>query len=391
MNKKTFFLGLCVLGLILALTLNIGLAHSISERKQPVETSVIDAVVNSKFTYQGYLHEDGTPVTGMRNLDFQLYSDDACTTMVGSLISLPGVLINEGLFSVELSVSPTEISGLGLWMGIEVNGANVGCQEIMPVPYALSLRPGARIEGPQEGWDALHVENTAVGGQSYGLYARTDSPNGRGVYAYASASSGVNYGLFARSNSVSGAGILARGLDSGADLILAGNASTVTGDDGRISSDPNYPSSDIVLLSNDTIRIDLDEDGDGEDADFEIRNGDNTLIFNVDESGDVSFGGSGMTAFPRPAYDSGWVSLSQGASTTLSHNLSGNRDNYVIDLTCNRTGGAGVNNWGVGGDAGATGYYGGWWSNLTTTDITIHRWDDDTDCPNLRVRIWIYS
>ena len=38
------------------------------------------------------------------------------------------------------------------------------------------------------------------------------------------------------------------------------------GDDGRLNSDPTYPSSDLVLVSNDTLRIDLDNDADGEDA-----------------------------------------------------------------------------------------------------------------------------
>jgi hypothetical protein len=71
-----------------------------------------------------------------------------------------------------------------------------------------------------------------------------------------------------------------------------GNADTGGGDDGRIHSDPYYLSSDIVLVTNDTIRIDLDDDGDGEDADFEIYDKDNNLIFDVDDSGEVYADGS---------------------------------------------------------------------------------------------------
>lgn len=382
---------ICVVVVLLALTVKIGLAQAPPGREQPQGMLSVEAVVTSKFTYQGMLREDGDPVTGTRDMVFHLFSD-ACTTAVGGNISKPDVPLENGLFSVELSVASSDFNGQGLWLGIQVGGVTVGCQEILPVPYALSLRPGAEIEGARENWDAIHVANTANTGVSYGVYARSDSSSGRGVYGYAAANSGNTYGVYGRSNSADGAGVYARGYEAGADLILGGNADSLYGDDGRITSDPRYASSDIHLIANDGVRIDLDEDGDGEDADFEIRNGDNTLIFNVDESGHVTFGGNGLAAFPRPAYNSGWVSLSQGATADRSHNLGGNVDNYVVDLTCKRSfGGAGVNNWGVGGDVGDAGeYYGAWWSNLTTTSITLHRWSDDSDCPSVRVRIWIY-
>jgi len=390
MKGKGILVSVCVAGLLLALTLGSGLAQGPEERAEPQGTPVIEAVVSSKFTYQGMLREDGAPVTGARDMVFALFSDDACTAMVGGEISMPGVEVDQGIFSVELTVSQSSFNGQGLWLGIQVEGTSVGCQEILPVPYALSLRPGARIEGVQENWDAVHAVNTAGAGASYGVYARSYAPQGRGLYGYASATSGVNYGVYGRSDSSTGAGVYARGYDAGADLILAGNADTMLGDDGRIFSDPNYASSDIHVIVNDGIRIDLDQDGNGEDADFEIRNADDTLIFNVDESGVVTFGGAGIAAFPRPAYDTGWVGLGQGDSVNRTHNLGGNTDRYVVDLTCQRSGGAGVSNWGVGGDANGSEYYGAWWSNLTTSAITLHRWDDDSDCPNVRVRIWVY-
>lgn len=83
------------------------------------------------------------------------------------------------------------------------------------------------------------------------------------MYGYASSESGQTSGVYGRSDSVSGAGVYARGLDGGADLILGGNAHTTLGDDGRITSDPDYESSDILLVTNDGIRIDLDADNSG--------------------------------------------------------------------------------------------------------------------------------
>jgi hypothetical protein len=390
MKTKRFYLGICILGMLLALTLGTVLAKDPVDRPQPQEPLTVEAQVSSKFTYQGLLREDGAPVSGTRDMVFHLFSDDACTNPVGLDISRPGVEVNNGLFSVDLSVGHTYINGQGLWLGIQIEGTTVGCQEILPVPYALSLRPGATINGEQTNWDAIHAVNTASTGLSFGLYGLSSSTQGRGVFGYANASSGVNYGVYGQSDSSSGVGVYARGHDTGADLILGGNADTTLGDDGRIVSEPSYASSDIILTSNDTVRVDLDQDNNGEDADFEIHNGDDTLIFNVDESGSVTFGGAGIAAFPRPAYDSGWVSLGAGGSSTRTHSLGGNTDKYVVDLTCKNSGGGGINNWGVGGDANSPDYYGAWWSNLTTSSITLHRWDDDTDCPNVRVRIWIY-
>jgi hypothetical protein len=250
------------------------------------------------------------------------------------------------------------------------------------------LRPGARIEGEQPNWDALHAVNRATLSQSYGVYARSYSSEGRGAYGYASATTGSAYGVYGRSDSSDGAGVYAQGKDAGADLVLAGNAATSTGDDGRIFSDPDYPSSDIVLVANDNIRIDLDQDGDGEDADFEIYDGGDTMIFGVDESGAVTYGGTGIAAFPRPAYDSGWVSVSAGNTELLTHNLGGNVDKYVVDFACKVGGNAGIR--GIGGDYSGTQYWGAYWDDLTSSQIELVRWPGDSSCPQMRVRIWMY-
>lgn len=360
--NRLVVLGL-VSGLILAVSLVPVLAQAPDRPDVPDEDLAIDAIVSSKFSYQGRLSEAGSPVNGLRDMIFRLYTDDTCTTQVGSNITRNDVPVSNGLFSVELTVSHINFNGQGLWLGIEIEGTEIGCQEILPVPYALSLRPGAIITGNVPNWDVIHAVNTATTGLSFGVYGATNSPSGTGVYA--------------------------RGVDAGADLILAANQSTVSGDDGVLTSDPFYDSSDLVFLTNDGIRIELDNDANGEDADIDVQDKDGNLIFSIDESGNVTFGGGGVAAFPRPAYNSSWQSLGQGASRTLTHNLGGSVDHYVVDLTCNGAG-AGLNNWGVGGDANWEDYYGAWWSSLSTTQITIHRWDDDTDCPHVRVRIWMY-
>jgi hypothetical protein len=111
----------------------------------PQEISAPQAPVEASFTYQGVLKENGSPVTGSRDVTFRLYSDDTCTAQVGSDIDKPGVPVANGLFSVELDVTHSDFNGQGLWLEVEVGGTSIGCQEILPVPYALSLRPGATI------------------------------------------------------------------------------------------------------------------------------------------------------------------------------------------------------------------------------------------------------
>jgi len=87
---------------------------------------------------------------------------------------------------------------------------------------------------------------------------------------------GVNAGVYAKSS-----------IDINPDIILGGNADTSTGDDGIITSDPFYSSSDIRINSNDAVVIQLDNDND-ENGQFEIKNGIGTEVFEVDEWGNTT-------------------------------------------------------------------------------------------------------
>jgi hypothetical protein len=98
-------------------------------------------------------------------------------------------------------------------------------------------------------------------------------------------------------------------------------------------------------------------------------------------------GTGGSFCFPRPAYDSGWVDMpGTGPSpytTTLTHNLGGNVDDYILDLQRRDSGldGNDVRNLGIGD----TFYY----SHLTTTSITLTGpISPKSATVSLRVRIW---
>jgi hypothetical protein len=281
----------------------------------------------------------------------------------------------------------------------------------------------------------------ATSGSAYGVFGLSDSSEGAGVYGKAAATSGSAYGVYGMSDSPEGAGVYALGVgENDPDLILGGKSDS--NDNGVISSDPAFAGSDIIIHSNDAVAIYLDRNDD-EAGHLEVKNGDGSLIFRLDEqggvlvkddegqelfnlsktggaqfnvggadlrvngedgqifrveeSGDVTYGGDGIAAFPRPAYDSGWQPIGTYKTLTLDHNLGGNVDNYVVDLWFKEIDGAGhgINNHGYGTDTTQTAVTddrrGAHWHGLTSTQIKVTRMKDDNFADQIRVRIWVYK
>jgi hypothetical protein len=179
-------------------------------------------------------------------MTFRLHSDDACTSQVGYGIVLPSVPVADGLFSVELDVAHPDLNGQALWLEVEMDGTAIVCQEVLPVPYALSLRPGATIMGEEAGSSILTVENSstandskairgyasAASGFTAGVNGRTDSSTAgaKGVWGYSAATSGQTYGVHGESNSASGRGVFGRAnATSGATYGIYGETSSTSG------------------------------------------------------------------------------------------------------------------------------------------------------------------
>jgi hypothetical protein len=98
-----------------------------------------------------------------------------------------------------------------------------------------------------------------------------------------------------------------------------------------------------------------------------------------------------------PVYDSGWVRLDQDESKTLTHNLGGEIDGYVVDMQYWSSSVDGINQRYYGGcDFGANppaGHaaddrVGAYWRSLTTTSIIVYRRPQDTYAEKVRIRIW---
>ncbi|NIP51749.1 MAG: hypothetical protein GWN61_21325 [candidate division Zixibacteria bacterium] len=106
--------------------------------------------------------------------------------------------------------------------------------------------------------------------------------------------------------------------------------------------------------------------------------------------------------FPRPNYDSGWVSVSPGLRVKLNHNLGGDPNNYVVDMQFKGDfdGECVIHCKGIGGDwynsfMGTSTYElkweGAFWHSLTYESISVGRSNDDPFADQARVRIWIYD
>jgi len=240
MKRKSFTITLMAL-LVLLLSVGgvTGQGPEPEGEVRPEEDISAAAMVGSLISYQGRLTEGGSPVTGPRDMVFRFYSNSSCSTQVWDVVR-NDVLVEDGLFSVKLGVNQDHFNGQGLWLRVLVGGTTVvSCEEILPVPYALSLRPGAEIADtntevklnlytytviPPFSLTSKYGIRSQVSGSynygygvygyssagnlgSYGVYGQSDSTSGRGVHGHATASSGTTYGVYGRSDSASGAGV----------------------------------------------------------------------------------------------------------------------------------------------------------------------------------------
>ena len=89
-----------------------------------------------------------------------------------------------------------------------------------------------------------------------------------------------------------------------------------------------------------------------------------------------------------PDYDSGWVDVAQSEVRAFTHNLGGNPNTYLIDLSA-RAAGVGINTRAAGGLEANGSFYGANWQNLTGSTINVFRFPHDVFAERVRVRIWV--
>jgi hypothetical protein len=332
MNRKRALASVTVLLLIVGLMPLVAdsvAAWPSSPGDRSASPAPLASAVASTISYQGRLTDaDGKPLKGKVSMIFQLWNGATGGKKIGKDIVKNGVEVNSGLVSVELDVPQDAFQGQALWLAIQVNGEWISPRyELLPVPYALGLKPGARVTtstgtaatfysssgvglhgegygggvegvswGPSVGGVRGQNDNTdgrgvhglsAMGANGIGVYGRavctgksgcTIGPGrsrsgGTGVYGFADGTGGV--GVYGESAQFFGG--FFRSDNDHLDLGLGGAI-------GRINTDPSDQNSNLYLSSNNDVTIKLDNDG-GEEAKLRVQNSGGKNLLTVDEAG----------------------------------------------------------------------------------------------------------
>jgi hypothetical protein len=351
MNRKAVSL---IIGIVFILLLS-GIAAA-QGPEGPGGPQVVQANAGTGFSFQGYLQEHESPVNATCTFAFSLFDRPVGGGQLGVTQELRGVNVVDGAFAVVLNADnqfgSSAFNGQARWLEITVDcgrGATTldSRQELLAVPYAQSLRPGATISGTvpvgsgalnlwstgegihinQAGGDAIFICNTGAEGgctpssgnngleignaqhsgvrvnmaaDGFAVVEATDdgvfvgTVGGDGLQVNSAMQNGINV---ASADSYGGrftgdvAGVYAQAATQAEpDLILGGNGSESAEGSGIISSDPDNPDSNIVLRSLRGVHVRLNWDNSGsEAAQFNVLNG-SDVLFKVESGGNVGIG-----------------------------------------------------------------------------------------------------
>lgn len=199
MTVDKLFSRVLLIGLFLALAGGLGLV--LAQGPEPPEDTVgaegpVDAAaaVGNRLPVQGRLTDaGGNPLNGTYSIRFSLYEAAAGGTALCS--DTNSVSVENGLFNSEIwgNCGPDDVNGRQLYLGVKVetDPEMTPRRAIYPVPYAMSLRPGAIISATTSN-ALVHIENWHT--------------SGRALRAYGMSESGTNYGVVGASRSPDGYG-----------------------------------------------------------------------------------------------------------------------------------------------------------------------------------------
>jgi hypothetical protein len=339
------------------------------------------AGIPKMINYQGMLTDNsGTPLNGSYNIGFKIYNAESGGTERWEETQ-SGVSVTNGLFNVILgSVTPINLDFSEIyWLDITVDGETMPTRlKFNSVGYAYRAQNAdtASVALSAPGAGGWVDAGTKVSLQTSTDYVGIGTSNPQDDLHVANH---IRVGADATYPTVYGE---IKHDGSGTGFILNANA----GGGGW---------ADLHFQTNGTTKMFLESGGNvgiGTTSPGEKLEVNGNLKVTGAYKGDI--GPNNGAPFPRPAYDSGWDSISPGDLLTLTHNIGGNVDNYVVDLQF-KSAGLGVNQRYYGIDkywTGATSYYqGACWQELTATQIRISLGPHDTLIKQIRVRIWVYN
>jgi hypothetical protein len=203
-----------LIGVVVLLTLaSIGVVAQ--EAAEPVALAP-ESVVVPAISYQGRLvhPESGEPLTGNFDFEFSFWDDPASGSIMGGLVTRYGQWVENGYYRTIIEVDPDLVDGKGMWMRIRVKESGTPTWdtldpriEVLPVMYAMTVRPGARAV------DAIAKPNAVFNATStsdgFGLRGESTHKDGFGVVGYNSGGVDFNSGAGVKgSNIATGCGVL---------------------------------------------------------------------------------------------------------------------------------------------------------------------------------------
>ena len=207
--KKRVLISVLVLGLLLALGVGLTQAQEPDgEGEVGTEGEIgVTAITPGAISVQGRLTDSGgTPLDGTYDVTFRLYEQETGGSAICS--DTRSVTVEEGLFSDYMDGCYNDLYGQKVWLGVEVgsDGEMTERQVIYPVPYALSLRPGAVISDTRDNIltvrstgsgdrDALIIE---AGGSGEAIEAHVQ--DGTGIWVTSESNLGLNAHSYDTSN-----------------------------------------------------------------------------------------------------------------------------------------------------------------------------------------------
>jgi hypothetical protein len=205
---------------------SVSAAYTASQQPRPQAAA---SPLGAGFTYQGQLRRGGSPANATCDFQFSLWDSAIGGVQQGSTQSKTGINVVNGLFTVLLDFG-NQFTGPARWLQTAVKCSGDGGfttlsprQSLSAAPYALSVRPGARIEGAIDSGATseagLRVTNsstnypigvsgivTATTGPAIGVAGNNSSSGGYAVFGYS-----TNGGLGVFGQSPSGVGVRGSG------------------------------------------------------------------------------------------------------------------------------------------------------------------------------------
>ena len=231
----------------------------------------IQAQMDTFFTFQGQLLDDGAPLTDTVSMRFNLWNAVAGGSQLGSTYTAMNVDVVEGLFTVQIDSSYFGSSGFNgdpRWLQVLVYDTSGGSwvtlsprQAVTPAPYALYAAEsgggggtclwsenGNKIYyntdnvgiGTSDPNTPLHVttatdsvtvmaSNTAPS-LGTGVWAQTAATSGTGVFGQSMATSGYNAGVHGVNWSTGGRGVFGyNGTSTGDSIGVLGRTNSTSG------------------------------------------------------------------------------------------------------------------------------------------------------------------